>query len=89
MKEDTENKITRAEFLKKSALGMAAVALAAKFGTSIVPTPSTTQSKSSGGTCVSAVAPSDKTVVWIDTAHGGITKYWNGHEWKSTVATWG
>lgn len=55
MKEDTESKITRAEFLKKSALGMAAVALAAKFGTGIVSTPSTTQSKSSGGTCVSAV----------------------------------
>lgn len=33
MKEDTESKITRAEFLKKSALGMAAVALAAKFST--------------------------------------------------------
>lgn len=37
----------------------------------------------------SASAPSDTGVLWIDTANGGITKYYNGSTWVATAAVWG
>lgn len=85
-----ENKMSRADFLKKTAFGAAAAALVLKFGgaTDVIAAP-VQQSDETGGQTVGAVPPIDKTKTWIDTSVGGVLKYWNGKEWTPVQATWG
>ena len=42
-----------------------------------------------GGAHIGAASPKDTTMLWIDTANGGILKYYNGNTWVTTVAVWG
>lgn len=42
-----------------------------------------------GGVVVSATAPTDTKVLWIDTAMGGVVKYHNGTGWVAALAVWG
>lgn len=43
-----------------------------------------------GGVVVSDTAPDNTDVLWIDTTTTpGISKYYDGTEWKSTASTWG
>lgn len=79
-----DNKVSRKDFLKKSAVAVAAVAVAAKFGNiDALATPT-----EEGGQVVGAVPPSDKTKSWIDTTAGGVQKYWDGQNWVPVKSTW-
>lgn len=43
-----------------------------------------------GSIIVAAEAPAgDATTLWIDTASGGVSKYWDGTSWVPTKAVWG
>lgn len=42
-----------------------------------------------GGCVAQDTAPENTKLLWIDTANGAITKYWNGTEWVATGAVWG
>lgn len=42
-----------------------------------------------GGLAIQTTPPSNHQVLWIDTANGGIAKYWNGASWVIVKATWG
>lgn len=41
-----------------------------------------------GGVVASETAPTDTTVLWIDTANGGIAKYHNGTAWVIVASVW-
>lgn len=85
-----ENSMTRKEFLQKTAFGAAAAALALKFGIGTINTVAAEQNgENKDEIIVSDTAPSDTTRKWIDTANGGILKYWNGFKWEATKQTWG
>ena len=44
----------------------------------------------SGSITVSDTAPDgDASTLWVDTASGGVQKYWNGTEWVAGKAVWG
>lgn len=43
----------------------------------------------SGGSYVGTSAPSDTELLWIDTANGGVLKYYNGSAWTNIKAVWG
>ena len=50
----------------------------------------TTSSITIGGIVVSHTAPTgNATQLWIDTASGGVAKYWNGTAWVHVKAVWG
>ena len=44
---------------------------------------------SGGGVVVRSTAPSDTKVLWIDTAMGGVAKYYDGTGWVAIHAVWG
>ena len=43
---------------------------------------------SGGGYVAQGTAPSDISVLWIDTANGGLMKYYNGSSWVAIAAAW-
>ena len=95
---NTENKMTRGEFLKKTAVGAVAAAIALKFGggtvnalaSSVQVDTDNKESKSNNSKqYVGAIPPVNKDITWIDTTAGGVMKYWNGTEWTPVRATWG
>lgn len=47
------------------------------------------QGPSGGGHVLSASAPADTSLLWIDTGNGGVTKYYNGSAWVAVRAVWG
>lgn len=46
-------------------------------------------SESNSGIIKSDSAPSDINALWIDTANGGIAKYYNGTSWEVVKSVWG
>lgn len=43
-----------------------------------------------GGVIVADIEPEpNSTVLWVDTANGGIAKYYDGSAWTPIVAVWG
>lgn len=87
---NSNNTMSRKQFLEKTVMGMAAVALVGKFGSTALNASSLVNSKdNSGSQVVGPVAPSDKSKVWIDTSVGGVQKFWNGFAWTPVKATWG
>lgn len=43
-----------------------------------------------GGVVVASTAPAgDSSKLWIDTASGGVAKYWNGTAWTACKSVWG
>lgn len=83
-----QDKMTRAQFLKKAGLLTAGVAVAAKLG-NITALAAPSETSNGDDREVGAVPPYNKSKVWVDTTAGGVTKYWNGTEWVPTKATWG
>lgn len=43
---------------------------------------------SGGGVFIGDTAPSNTKLLWIDTASGNITKFYNGSSWVTTKAVW-
>ena len=43
----------------------------------------------SGGFVISTTAPSDTTLMWIDSANGYFAKVWDGSAWVGISAAWG
>lgn len=43
---------------------------------------------SGGGVYIGDTAPSNTKLLWIDTASGNITKFYNGSSWVTTKAVW-
>ena len=77
-----DRKLTREEFLKKSA-GVAVGALAAStvLGKATPANAMTVGDNIQSGVVVSALEPASKKALWVDTAHGGIIKFHNGAAW--------
>ena len=48
-----------------------------------------TKCSQAGGAYVGGTAPSNTKMLWIDTANGGILKYYNGSSWVATKSVWG
>lgn len=42
-----------------------------------------------GGHVAQATAPENTKSLWVDTANGGVTKYYNGSAWVPTASVWG
>lgn len=89
------NTMSRGEFLKRTAVGAAAAAIAIKFGGAIeavaapVKSVETKTEHYNNGQYVGTVPPLDKKITWIDTSVGGVMKYWDGKEWAPVKSTWG
>lgn len=86
-----ENKMSRGEFLKKTAIGAAAAAIVVKFGGGVMNTlaDTTVTNNDDNKQYVSDTPPTDKSRTWIDTSVGGVMKFWNGSEWTPVKSTWG
>lgn len=41
-----------------------------------------------GGVYIGDTAPSNTKLLWVDTASGNITKFYNGSSWVATKAVW-
>lgn len=75
----------RREFLKKSGIGLASLAILSKFG--IKTEAATVNDNLVDGTYVKgATAPSDTSKLWVDTSANGVVKYWDGSAWRKTGA---
>lgn len=87
------NTMSRGEFLKRTAIGTAAAAIAIKFGgvleTVATPIKTAETENYNGGQHVGEVPPLNKNCTWIDTSVGGVMKYWDGKEWAPVKSTWG
>lgn len=85
----SEKTMSRGEFLKRTAVGAAAAAIAIKFGGAVKAVPAATNDSKSNEQYVGEVPPLDKSITWIDSSVGGVMKYWNGSEWAPVKSTWG
>ena len=54
-----------------------------------VPSSQLPEVESSGGYVAQTTAPTDTSVLWIDTTNGNIMKYYNGTAWTTLSAVWG
>ena len=43
---------------------------------------------SAGGSVVSATAPEDTNVLWVDTANSNLLKFYDGSAWIPVVGAW-
>lgn len=57
--------------------------------TSTTPTATLSGGGGSSGHLVSATAPDDTSVLWIDSANGYFAKIWDGSKWVGISAAWG
>lgn len=87
------NTMSRGEFLKRTAVGAAAAAIAIKFGGAVeaiaAPVQAVKAEPANAGQYVGSIPPVDKTITWIDSSVGGIMKYWDGKEWTPVKSAWG
>ena len=85
----SNNTMSRKQFLQKTALGVAALAVASKVGGLIVPYNSDVKSEETvQSQHVGLLPPSDTNMTWLDSSCG-ILKYWNGVAWVPTKSAWG
>lgn len=80
--------MTRAEFLKGSALGALSLLFATKLGLSPAKAGVVTDNLAKTGNWVGTTPPASKSMTWTDTGNSGVMKYWNGSEWKPIRSTW-
>ena len=83
---DASKKISRAEFIKRTAVGAAATAVALKLGNVNVMASEKNNSESQH---IGPNPPSNTNITWVDTSSNGVLKYFNGKEWVPTKAVWG
>lgn len=87
-----EKKMTRKDFLKNAGVGAAALALANKMAGADKALAAVSSNASGGGGGggfeLSATAPDDTDVLWIDTGNEGVARYWNGSKWAFVRSTW-
>lgn len=57
--------------------------------TGTTPTATLSGGGGSSGHLVSATAPDDTSVLWIDSANGYFAKIWDGSKWVGISAAWG
>lgn len=91
MENCTQNKdvvMSRKEFLKKSTLGLLAVALFGKVTLPTVEAATVSDNLQKNGSHIGPTAPANLDVTWIDTANEGVMKYWNGVAWVPIRSTW-
>lgn len=86
----SETKITRKEFLKRSAFGVFSIAAFSLFKGVQVEAASVSDNLggNGGGTHIGSTAPTNKNKTWIDTGNSGVHKYWNGTTWIPVRSTW-
>lgn len=92
-----QEKMSRLEFLKKTALGGAVLGLASKGILKDVVTMETVNAATAISvsdnltttTVVGAVAPTSTRCTWIDTSAGGTYKYYKDGAWVPIRSTWG
>lgn len=86
---EQNEKITRKEFLKKTALGAVSIAFLSKFGINTVQAATVTDNLSPGGsTHIGTTPPAKLSMTWIDTANDGVMKFWDGTAWVPIRSTW-
>lgn len=73
--------MTRKDFLKKGAIAAAAVAFLGKAAFDKANAAVVTDNLDAKGTHIGAAPPANTTMTWVDTAHNGIMKYFNGADW--------
>lgn len=85
-------KITRAEFLKRSLLGVLAVSVMSKITMPSVEAASVSDNLGGGGagTHIGSDAPVNKKQTWIDTGNRNVHKFWSEEKraWVNIRATW-
>lgn len=87
-------KMSRKDFLKKTAVGMAGLTLLGTFGIGTLSQKMMENGENSksadkaSGSYVGATAPRSTSLTWVDTSEGGVMKYWDGKEWTPIKSTW-
>lgn len=84
------NKISRKDFLKTTSVGLLSLVLLGKFGITANAGTVTDNLRPSGEAHKGPNPPAKTNVLWIDTANGGLTKYFDdvSGTWKPTRSTW-
>lgn len=83
--------ISRKEFLKKGAVGLAGLLLVLKDPLQAEAAVARDNlNGGGGGVHIGPDAPANKGKLWVDTTNTGrgVLKYWNGTEWSSTASVW-
>lgn len=80
--------MTRKDFLKKSAIVAASVAFLGKIAFDTANAAVVTDNLDAKGTHIGANSPANTSLTWVDTAHDGVMKYWNGSTWIPIRSTW-
>lgn len=85
---ENDERITRKEFLKRTALGAFSLVVLSKFGIPTVHAATVTDNLEDKGTHIGSTPPANLTRTWIDTNNDGVMKYWNGSAWAPIRSTW-
>lgn len=80
--------MTRGDFLKKTTLGALSLVLLSKVNVLAAGTVPVNDNLAAGGTYIGDAAPSNKKLMWLDTASEGVLKYYDGSKWMPTRSTW-
>ena len=80
--------MTRGEFLKKTTLGALSLVMLSKLNVLAAGTVTVNDNLATGGTHIGNSSPSNKKLMWLDTASEGVLKYHDGTKWTPVRSTW-
>ena len=88
---NTNERMSRADFLRRGFLGALGVALFSKGALNTTDAATVRDNLGgSAGVFVGSTAPANKQKLWIDTSvrGRGVVRYWNGSAWSATASVW-